>query len=254
MTKEKIDLIILPTLNYHEKLQTDNILSLLSIEYLLNNLIKTYYINSITIDGGEISTLSDFYFDFLFKLLKLYTKQIKVYTDFLFVNKSLLNNTDIINIKYSKHLEKFQEKIDNNIKIASNINQNLNIKLLDTDINFNIYNFILKLNQLKIKSLEIIDTKFINKNTISCKENIIRFLSYKKDMEFGFINYNIIKKITPNDIFLPKLYLLPDNTLSFDKTIDKDIFNEFISTNKYDLTSYDDIYKKFKNKPSLYIF
>ena len=96
MTKEKIDLIILPTLNYHEKLQTDNILSLLSIEHLLNNLIKTYYINSITIDGGEISTLSDFYFDFLFKLLKLYTKQIKVYTDFLFVNKSLLNNTDIL--------------------------------------------------------------------------------------------------------------------------------------------------------------
>ena len=68
---------------------------------LLGMLAKKYSIEQITVSGGEISLLSDLYFDLLYNILKLYTKNIHIHTDFNTFNAALINGVDIITVPYN---------------------------------------------------------------------------------------------------------------------------------------------------------
>jgi hypothetical protein len=90
--KESIDIVILPTfLNRSEYsyelfgyLASDNqVLDIVVLEKLLSKLESKFKINKFSIEGGDITLLSDLYFDLLFKLLKTIIKKYLLYLSLL---------------------------------------------------------------------------------------------------------------------------------------------------------------------------
>ena len=83
--KDNVNLVILPLYRNKESSPYDlfnfckdnkNTLNLSFLEESLLKLSNSYDFNKISIEGGEISELSDLYFDLLFNLIKLYTNKI----------------------------------------------------------------------------------------------------------------------------------------------------------------------------------
>ena len=170
---------------------------------LLEQLSKIYTIESISVSGGEIALLSDLYFDLLYKILKLYTQNIKVYTHFNQFNKALINGVDIINVKYN-----FKDTPDlfKNIKAAIQIGKIINIQTIDkaclTDKPEAI---IATLNSLNIKSWEIIPSNCF-------KEAIYTFLKFSKSMNFAFHNKLQLDGLVDIDNYdIQNIYLTPHN-------------------------------------------
>ena len=232
--KDTLKLVILPLyrieneysfLPYSFLSNSKNTLNLEWLEANLSELDYKFDITSISIEGGEISLLSDIYFDLLFNLLKIYNKKISVLTDFVKFNRSLINNADIINVIYN-----FNHNLDivnKNIKAAVATGKIINIQSIDIFLQDNFYEKITTLNRLKIKSWKIIPyqkTKLNNIENYDLKiyeEVLINYRKLKDQMQFSYLNDLELEGIIKTNNFpINVVYITPNNKFGLGK-IDK---------------------------------
>lgn len=205
---------------FNDKKNDQKVLELTWLDEALFNLSKKYDIVQIDIEGGEISLLSDFYFTLLFNLLKSYCKRIYVYTNFIEFNKGLINNFEIINVNFNYSIKGIvKQTIFDNIKAAISSGKVINMKTLDISCQENKDMIINQLNDLKIKSWEIIPYHKSKGSIIEFKdyklyENTVKeFLKLYPKMQFSFQNKLQLDKILKLDNYnIKKIYLTPDNT------------------------------------------
>ena len=89
---------------FNQFYKNDEILDLVWLNNTLDELDKKFIISKYEIEGGEISLLSDFYFELLYNLLKIHCKKIITTTNFINFNKGIINLSDIINVIYNFNL------------------------------------------------------------------------------------------------------------------------------------------------------
>lgn len=248
--KEKICIHLIPTYKniYLDKYTFYNatdtsVGDLAQYDRLLEKLAYQYEINQIIIDGGEISNLSDLYFDLLYKIVKLYTTNIKICTSFKTFNSSLINGTDVITVKYNFIKD---ETIFKNIKAAIQIGKIINIETFDIAcINENPIELITQLNKLNIKTFEIIPyikTKYtntlLNYTSDVFEKSILNLLPYTNEMNFAFYNkLQLDGLIINNNYEQQTIYITPNNkyaienyTTDFFELIELDDLSLLIST------------------------
>ena len=235
--KDNVNLVILPLYRNKESSPYDlfnfckdnkNTLNLSFLEESLLKLSNSYDFNKISIEGGEISELSDFYFDLLFNLIKLYTNKIIVHTNFMEYNPSLINRADVINVDFN--FDKYQTKptqVKNNIKAAVNIGKIVNINSLDVRLGNNELENIVTLNRLGIKSWKIVPYHQSGNNPkqkpySEFEKIVLNYLDLTKHMNFSFINKLELDGIIENHNFpIKTIYITPNSKFgvgSFDKT------------------------------------
>ena len=199
----------------------------LSLEWLESNILhlfSKFNIDKINIEGGEISLLSDIYFDLLFRLLNIYNKKISITTDFIKFNRSLINNADVINVLYNFNHR--SEVVFSNIKAAISTGKVINIKSLDVFIQDNPLDKITTLNKLKIKAWKIIPyqkTKsqvgIVNDSTYT--ETIEKYLKHSNYMQFSFQNKLELEGIINNNNFpINTVYITPNSKFGLGKIDD----------------------------------
>lgn len=246
--KDNVNLIVLPLYRNKESSPYDmfnyckdnqNTLSLSFLEENLLKLSNYYNFNKISIEGGEISELSDLYFDLLFNLIKLYTNKIIVNTNFVEYNPSLINRADIINVDFN--FDKYQIKptqVKNNIKAAVNIGKIVNVNSLDVRLGDNELENIVVLNRLGIKSWKIIPYHQSGNNQkqkpySEFEKIVFGYLDLVKHMHFSFINKLELDGVIENNNFpIKTIYITPNNKFGIG------VFDE---TNKFSIEEYDTI-------------
>ena len=219
----------------------NNILDISKLDELLQNLIHNFNISSILIVGGEISLLSNFYFSLLFNLLKGYTKNIQVFTNFLNINKSIINECEILNILINFNSN--NNTILENIKAYTSFGNNIvNVKCFDKDCEYNEERVIFKLNQLNVKSFEIIPS-YTQKQPNNYFENIVKkYLKLSNKMKFAFQNELQLKNILNLDNYNTQIvYITPNNKYALQEEKD----NKIILT---EIDDYDELKQKLKEK------
>lgn len=236
--KNQIKVIILPLYysnskyNIYEYNKTNkNHLEIVKADELLSDLSNNFNISQIDIIGGEISLLSDFYFDMLYNLCKIYSKKINVYTNFIKVNKSIINNCTSLNVICN--FNEFNTDIE---QVFHNINatdKTINLKSLDVSCIKNPDKIIGMLNNTNIKSFEIIPSRFINFKSYEFFENVVKiYLDKVKLMKFAFQNKLQLDNVLPIDNYnTEKIFIIPDG---------KYALQQFIN-NKPDLLEFDNI-------------
>lgn len=218
--KKDIKVIILPLyfsnakynlFEYNKEEKT--ILDIFKLDSLLNELSINFNISQIDIIGGEISLLSDFYFDMLYNLIKTYNKKINVFTNFIETKKSIINNCNSLNVihNFNEYSEE-SYKVFSNIKAAIKVNKIINLKSLDISCKNNQTKIIQILNDLKIKSFEIIPNHFYNSIDYNLFEMVLKqFLKRVNTMKFAFQNKLQLENILPIDNYnIQKIYITPE--------------------------------------------
>lgn len=232
--KDSINLVILPLYRIENEYSfsvfnnLDNKNNTLSLEWLDENLSKLtakFEISDISIEGGEISLLSDIYFDLLFKLLEIYNKKISVATDFVKFNRSLINNADIINVLYN--FNHYSGVVFQNIKAAISTGKIINIRSIDSFVNVGFLDKISNLNRLKIKSWKIIPYQQSFNNSLPkydekiYENTIIEYIKLSDYMQFSFQNKLELEGIIKTNNFpMNTVYITPNNKFGLGK-IDK---------------------------------
>lgn len=236
--KEKIRIHLIPTykIDYttgYELYDYKNttVGDLVKYDKLLEQLSHLYNIEQIIIDGGEISLLSDLYFDLLYKIVKLYTKNIKVCTNFKTINPALINGTDIITVKYNFTKD---EEVFKNIKAAIQIGKIINIETLDVACKNETPNVIInQLNKLNIKSFEIIPyfLSAFSDISINCgykifEESVLTLLKYSNKMNFAFHNKLQLEGILQSDNYeIQNVYITPNNKYAIESYDNNQLFS-----------------------------
>lgn len=223
---------------FNQFIKNEKILDLVWLNNVLDELDKKFIITKYEIEGGEISLLSDFYFELLYNLLKIHCKKIITTTNFINFNKGIINYSDIINIMYNFNLhDTLNKQIFKNIKAATNSNKIINIKTTDISLKGDEIQNINILNNLNIKSWEIIP--FYDEKDYTIFENIVKnYLKYTKSMKFAFQNELQLKNILNlNNYETFDIYLLPE-----DKYGIKIFKNNKLILEMFD--NIDDLYKK----------
>lgn len=260
--KDNIKLVIVPlyrTENEYSFSVFDNLgnskatLSLQWLEENLTELSHKFNFSEISIEGGEISLLSDIYFELLFKLLETFNKKVSVTTDFVKFNKALINNADVINVSYNFNHN--SEIVNKNIKAAVSSGKVINIQSLDVFIQENPFDKITTLNRLKIKAWKIIPyqkTKFNIFESYNLKvysEVIDCYHKHKDQMQFSYINdlerQGIIKT---NNFPINVVYITPNNKFGLGK-VDKN--NCFYIEEYEDADELEKNLKKYQNEQIL---
>jgi hypothetical protein len=219
--KESINIVILPTfLNRSEYsyelfgyLASDNqVLDIVVLEKLLSKLESKFKINKFSIEGGDITLLSDLYFDLLFKLLKTYNKKISVVSQFVKYNPALINNADIIEVIYN-----FQNKeickIEN-IEAAVATGKIINIQSYDIFLDNHELGIVDSLNHLGIKSWKILPCYTTKYSDLTFKgydffENIVqKYLPLSQYMKFSFYNKLQLDGVIQNN-HIRTVYITP---------------------------------------------
>lgn len=224
--KQSIRLYIIPTYkNSHAEdyyifnAKDENTLDIVWLDNALTELKNNYNILKTEICGGEITNLSDFYFNMLFHLIQINCNKIVVSTDFVDFNKSMINYCDIINVKYNFNgYSRAKDIVYNNIRAATAENKIINIKSLDISCKTNVRVIIEDLNKLKVKSWEIVPYHQSQYSKIKAmsyhefEELIKKYLFFVKDMKFAFQNKLQLDEILPIDNYNVKnVYILPNN-------------------------------------------
>lgn len=253
--KESIKLVILPLYRIENdypyylfsKYRNDsNTLNLAWLEKELVRLDYKFNITSTSIEGGEISKLSDIYFDVLFKLLKTYKLEVKTSTEFINYNPSLINGVDIINVIYNfNNYSAESELVKKNIIAATSIGKIINVESLDISVEDNPLDIISTLNKLNIKSWKILPYHQNLFTSIKFKgydffEKIIKqYLKLSNCMQFSFLNkLQLENVINDNNFPINTIYITPNNKyglINFDKN------------NNIDLIEYEDLDELEKN-------
>lgn len=217
---------------FNQFIKNEKVLDLVWLNDVLDELDKKFIITKYEIEGGEISLLSDFYFELLYNLLKIHCKKIIITTNFINFNKGIINYSDIINIMYNFNLhDTLNKQIFKNIKAATNSNKIINVKTTDISLKGDEIQNINILNNLNIKSWEIIP--FYDEKDYTIFENIIKnYLKYTKIMKFAFQNELQLKNILNlNNYETLDVYLLPENKYGI----------KIFQNNKLELEKFDNI-------------
>lgn len=225
---------------FADKAKDNHKIDLVWLDNALMSLKSNYNIIQTEICGGEISLLSDFYFEMLINLIKMNCNKINLLTNFVKCNKVVMNNCDIINVKYNFNgFTKEKDEIFKNIEKAINQNKIINIKSLNISCQTNEQKIITELNRLKIKSWEIIPYHRgigSRKNQISYPEHekiIKKYIFLVKDMKFAFQNKLQLDEILNIDNYNVKnIYLTPNNKFAISN------FNE---NNEFQLLEFDNL-------------
>ena len=230
----------------------DNV-NVLDLNYLmdtLNNISFRYCIESIDIYGGEVSLLSEFYFDILVKLCKTYSKNVSITTNFIDFNKPIINNFDTIGVSLDfNNFRSNQEKVYNNIKAAIQSGKVINVLSLDISCQSNEDEIIDTLNNLKIQSWKIIPYSKSKENKLKFKgyqyfENTVKkFLSLNNKMKFSFINKLELDGIINENYYETyHFYITPNNKVALLEFNDdnEEYFHEF--------DTLDELYDGLKNE------
>lgn len=246
--KDAIKIVILPLYRCKEDFpyylfnaykNNPNTCDLAFIEEILSKLSLSYNIKSISIEGGEITDLSDLYFEILFNLVKLYVNKIKINTNFIYYNKSLINDVDIIDVNYFFDKVYTEHKqIKENIKAAVSIGKIVNINTLDISLpeDTELENIVF-LNKLGIKSWKILPYHQSGNNPkahdYSFFERIVeKYLKLSDYMHFSFINKLELDGVIQNDNFpIKTIYLTPNSKLGLG----------VFENNKFSIKEFDDI-------------
>lgn len=258
--KEYLNIVILPTfLNRSEytyelfgHLASNNqVLDIVVLEKLLSSIESKFKINRFSIEGGDITLLSDIYFELLFKLLKTYNKKISVVSQFVGYNSALINNADIIEVIYN-----FQNneicKIEN-IKAAVATGKIINIQSYDRFLDNHELGNVDILNNLGIKTWKILPCYTTKYSDISFKgygffEAIIqKYLPLSQYMKFSFYNKLQLDGVIKNNN-IRTVYITPSGKFGIG------IFNnnqfELIETDS--LTELENLLKKQNDESILY--
>lgn len=208
INKHFVKLIINP-------IENQRILDLAELDRMLLNLSKICYISKIHIVSNNLGYLSDLYFDLLFNILKLHCQSLDVNTSFERINKSLINNFDIINVYYN-----FNNTYDNNkhifntIKAGNESGKIINIKTYDTDCLLDVDKVIDLLNKMQIKSWELIPNhdNVEGLDYTKTEDLIQKFYNQNSKMKFSFLNKLQIDGIlTLNNYNQFILHITPEN-------------------------------------------
>jgi len=226
-----------------------NILDLTYLMNTLNNISFRYNIECIDIYGGEISLLSEFYFDMLVKLCKTFSRKVNITTNFVDFNKPIINNFDNIGVSLDFNNYRLnQKRVYENIKAAIQSGKVINILSLDISCQQNEEEIINILNNLHIHSWKLIPYSKSKENKLDFKgyqyfENTVeKFLKLQDKMKFSFINKLELDGIINEDYYnTTHFYITPNNKvalLQFDNN--EEYFNEF--------NSLDELYEELKNE------
>ena len=227
----------------------ENKLDLTYLMNTLNNISFRYNIENIDIYGGEVSLLSEFYFDMLVKLCKTFSKRVNITTNFVDFNKPIINNFDNIGVSLDFNNYRLnQNKVYENVKAAIQSGKVINVLSLDISCQQNEEEIINILNNLHIHSWKIIpyskskETKLDFKGYQFFENTVKKFLKLQKKMNFSFINKLELDGIINEDYYnTTHFYITPNNKvalLKFDNN--EEYFQEF------DLL--DDLYEELKNE------
>ena len=226
--KQKVHINIIPTYKIDQLTEytmfdssVTNVGDLVTYEHLLEDIKKRYSIEKISVMGGEIALLSDLYFDLLYRIINLYTKEIEVYTHFNTFNPALINGVDVITVPYN-FTEKENTAFLKNIKAAIQTGKIINIQTLDIACeNENPNAIITMLNKMNIKSWEIIPyqaTKYtqIKSKGYECFEDtVLKFSKYANKMNFAFHNKLQLEGIIQTENYdIESIYFTPHNKLA----------------------------------------
>ena len=174
-------------------------LDLVWLNSSLDELDKKFVVSKYEIEGGEISLLSDFYFELLYNLLKIHCKKIITTTNFINFNKGIINLSDIINVNYNFNVhEALNQQIFKNIKAAVSSNKIINIKTVDISLKNDEIKNINILNNLSIKSWEIIPY-------FNSKDYTIFEVGYTEQFNIGWRIFGV-------DVNGKNTEILPQNT------------------------------------------
>lgn len=164
--KKTIDVCIIPLYKTNidlynaafSKYQMD--MHTLDMVYLVSDLDKLsrhYNIGNISVFGGEISLVSELYFDMLYRALKLYTNDISIMTNFLYLNKSMINSCKTIDVVYNFYEnDSIKKAVLNNIKAATKTDININLKVINNLNEDDIYALFKEISQTGISSIEFL--------------------------------------------------------------------------------------------------
>lgn len=233
--KEAINLIILPLYRTENENSfsvfnnLDNLRNTLSLEWLsenLSSLFTRFEISTLDVEGGEISLLSDIYFDLFFRLLATYNKKISITTDFVNFNRSLIDNADVINVLYNFNHN--SEIVYKNIKAAVSTGKIINVRSLDVFVKDNYLDKISNLNRLKIKAWKIIPYQKTALYSLpeyqlnTYEKTIIEYIKLSDYMQFSFQNKLELEGIIKTNNFpMNTVYITPNNKFGLGK-INKD--------------------------------
>ena len=245
--KQSIRLYIIPTYKtthptdyYLFDFKDEHTLDIVWLDKALTELKNNYDILQTEICGGEITLLSDFYFNMLFHLIQINCNKIITSTNFINFNKSMINYCDIINVKYNFNgYSKSKDIVYNNIKAAVAEGKIINIKSLDISCRTNLKIILEDLNKLKIKSWEIVPyhqsiySKAEKMSYTEYEELIKKYLFYVKDMKFAFQNKLQLDGILPIDNYNVKNIFITPNS--------KFAIADFTEDNKFKLLEYEDL-------------
>ena len=235
--KQKVHINIIPTYKIDQLTEytmfdssDTTVGDLVTYEHLLENIKKRYSIEKISVMGGEIALLSDLYFDLLYRIINLYTKNIEVYTHFNTFNPALINGVDVITVPYN-FTEKENTAFLKNIKAAIQIGKIINIQTLDIACeNENPNAIITMLNKMNIKSWEIVPyqateyTQIKSKGYKCFEDTVLKFIKYSNKMNFAFHNKLQLEGIIQTENYdTESIYLTPHNKLAL-AVYDNNIF------------------------------
>lgn len=253
--KNSVNLVILPTYKCSQNCpyclfghlkDSSKTLDLVWLEENLSKIFFKFSVIETSVEGGEISELSDFYFDVFFKLLKLYTKKLNVCTNFVNFHKSLIDNADIIEVGYNfNQYSSDSKRVKDNIKAATSSGKVVIVKSLDISVNDNRLEILAELNKLGIKAWEIIPyqkTKYTQLDFpgYGFFEKIVKdYLKLSSCMEFSFLNKLKIEGIIKPETFpLKTVYITPNCKFGLGK---------FDSENNFYIEEYETIEDLEKN-------
>jgi len=246
--KDNVNIVILPLYRNKESSPYDlfncykdnpNTLDLSYLEHSLLKLSSLYSFNNVSIEGGEISELSDLYFDLLFNLVKLYTNKVIIHTNFIEYNPSLINRVDIINVNLN--FDKYQTKpitVKNNIKAAVEIGKIVNVNSLDIRLGDNELENIVTLNRLGIKSWKITPYHQSGDNPkqesyAEFEKKVKTYIDLAHYMHFSFINKLELEGVINNHNFpVRTIYITPNNKFGV---------GSFDEESKFSIVEFDDL-------------
>ena len=260
--KDVLNLIILPlyrvkteySFSVFNNLDSNN--NTLSLDWLgenLSYLFTRFEISNISIEGGEISLLSDIYFDILFRLLETYNRKISIATDFENFNRSLIDNVDVINVLYN--FNHHSTAVFQNIKAAVSTGKVINIRSIDAFVKNGFLDKITSLNRLKIKAWKIIPYQKTSLYSISeydskiYENTIVEYLKLTDYMQFSFINKLELEGIVKvNNFPMNTVYITPNNKFGLGKINTR---NEFFIEEYENVDELEKNLKEYQNQQIL---
>ena len=222
----------------NDKTQT---MDLAWLDSALSNISREFDIAQILLSGGEVSLLSDLYLDMFYQICKMYSKKIYVETRFIRPKKAILNNFDIINVRYDfDTTNPFKQDIFADIKAAVSVGKIINLKTLDIFCQKDKVSIVSQINSLKVKSWEIIPYHQTKDSIIKFKDysffekTIKDYLALSGNMKFAFQNKLQLENILPIDNYnIKTVYLTPNNMYALQEFDDQNNFSlkEFSNIN-----------------------